>query len=138
MYGDRQKPESANNIATELVSRSYCTVEKKFEPTIKNSVHPEDTNMEQEPRKNELMHRFELFLEGKLTHLDYAEREKDVVVFTHTFVPPEFRGQNVAARLTRYALDDARRLGKKVVPQCSYAAVYMERNKEYADLHAGT
>ena len=94
--------------------------------------------MEQEPLKNELLHRFELFLEDKLAHLDYAERDKNVVVFMHTLVPPQFRGQNVAARLTRFALDDARRLGKKVVPQCSYVAAYMERNKEYADLRAGT
>lgn len=98
----------------------------------------EDTDMEQEPRKNELMRRFELSLEGKIAHLDYREEGDNLMVFTHTFVPPELRGQDVAARLTRYALDDVRRLGKKVVPQCSYAAVYMERNKEYADLLADT
>jgi len=93
--------------------------------------------MEKEPQKNELMKRFELTLEGKLAQLDYVEQGNNLVVFTHTFVPPELRGQNVAARLTKYALDDARRQGKKVVPQCSYVATYMERNKEYADLRAG-
>jgi hypothetical protein len=93
--------------------------------------------MEKEPQKNELMKRFELTLEGKLAQLDYVEQENNRLVFTHTFVPPELRGQNVAARLTKYALDDARRQGKKVVPQCSYVATYMERNKEYADLRAG-
>ena len=92
--------------------------------------------MEKEPQKNELMKRFELTLEGKLAQLDYVERENNLVVFTHTFVPPELRGQNVAARLTKYALDDARRQGRKVVPQCTYVATYMERNKEYADLRA--
>jgi predicted GNAT family acetyltransferase len=93
--------------------------------------------MEKEPRKNALMKRFELTLEGKLAQLDYVEQGNNLLVFTHTFVPPELRGQNVAARLTKYALDDARRQGKKVVPQCSYVATYMERNKEYADLRAG-
>lgn len=93
--------------------------------------------MEKEPFKNELMKRFELSLEGKLAQLDYVE-QGNLIIFTHTFVPEELRGQNVAARLTKFALDDARRLGKKVVPQCSYVAAYMERNKEYADMRADT
>jgi len=94
--------------------------------------------MENEPRKNELMKRFELSLEGKVAVLDYVERGDSVLAFTHTFVPPELRGKNVAAILTRFALEDARRQGKKVVPQCSYVAAFMERNAEYADLRAGS
>jgi predicted GNAT family acetyltransferase len=92
--------------------------------------------MEKEPQKNGVMKRFELTLEGKLALLDYVEQGDNLLIFTHTFVPHELRGQNVAARLTRFALDDARQQGKKVVPQCSYVATYMERNKEYADLRA--
>lgn len=92
--------------------------------------------MEEMPRKNELMKRFELNIEGNLAVLDYVEEEENVLVFTHTYVPPELRGKNVAARLTRCALDDARRQGKKVVPQCSYVATFFDRNKEYADLRA--
>ncbi len=92
--------------------------------------------MESTPQKNELMKRFELTLDGKLAQLDYVEQGEHVLVFTHTFVPTELRGRNVAAVLTQYALDDARRQGKKVVPQCSYTATFMARNKEYADLRA--
>jgi predicted GNAT family acetyltransferase len=92
--------------------------------------------MEKEPQKNVVMKRFELTLEGKLALLDYVEQGENLLVFTHTFVPHELRGQNAAAILTKYALDDARHQGKKVVPQCSYVAAYMERNKEYADLRA--
>jgi len=92
--------------------------------------------MENEPLKNELMQRFELIIEGQMARLDYVEQGENLLVFTHTFVPDALRGQNVAARLTKCALDDARRQGKKVVPQCSYVATYLERNKEYADLRA--
>jgi predicted GNAT family acetyltransferase len=92
--------------------------------------------MEQEPRKNEVLKRFELSLEGNLALLEYVEQGENLLIFTHTFVPPELRGRNVAAKLTKFALDDARLQGKKVVPQCSYVAAYMERNKEYADLRA--
>ena len=94
--------------------------------------------MEKEPQKNVAMKRFELTLEGKLAQLDYVEQGDNLLIFTHTFVPNELRGQNVAARLTRFALDDARHQGKKVVPQCSYVAAYMERNKEYVDLLANS
>jgi predicted GNAT family acetyltransferase len=90
--------------------------------------------MANEPIKNDLMHRYELHLDGKTALLVYELRNNDTVVFTHTFVPPELRGKNVAAILTRFALDDVRSQGKKVVPQCSYAAAFLERNKEYEEL----
>ncbi|MCL2341304.1 MAG: N-acetyltransferase [Proteobacteria bacterium] len=92
--------------------------------------------MENEPKKNELMRRFELQVDGQTAVLDYEERSGSVLAFTHTFVPTELRGRNVAAILTRYALEDARRQGKKVAPHCSYVAVFMDRNREYADLRA--
>lgn len=92
--------------------------------------------MENEPRHNELMHQYELPLDGKLALLKYVEREDGALVLTHTFVPPELRGRDLAARLTRYALEDVRSRGKKVVPQCSYAVTFLERNKEYADMVA--
>ena len=92
--------------------------------------------MELQPVHNPLMHRFELTLEGKLALLEYNQRDENTLVFTHTFVPPELRGKNIAAILTRFALEHARREGKQVVPQCSYVGVYMERNGEYADLRA--
>jgi predicted GNAT family acetyltransferase len=94
--------------------------------------------MENTPEKNELMQRYELTIEGKTAVLEYQAQGPDLLVFTHTFVPHELRGRNVAALLTQYALDDARREGKKVVPQCSYVATFMARKPEYAGLRAPT
>ena len=94
--------------------------------------------MNEQPRKNPLTNRYELDLEGKLAYLAYKERPNGAVVFTSTFVPPELRGKNVAAILTRFALDDVRAQGRTVAPQCSYAAAYLERNPEYADLRAAS
>lgn len=93
--------------------------------------------MENEPWNNVLLHRYELLAEGHLAFLEYTEQGESVLVLTHTFVPPELRGRNVAATLTKFALDDIRRQGKKVVPQCTYVAAYMARNKEYDDLRTG-
>lgn len=92
--------------------------------------------MDNTPVKNELMHRFELQIEGKTAFLAYQAQGPDVLAFTHTFVPPELRGRNLAAILTRHALEDARSQGKKVAPLCSYVATYMERHKEFGELKA--
>ncbi|MDD2463914.1 MAG: GNAT family N-acetyltransferase [Desulfobulbus sp.] len=92
--------------------------------------------MENQPIKNELMQRFELEVEGKVAILEYKQQGPDLLAFTHTFVPQELRGKNLAAILTRFALEDARKQGKLVAPLCSYVGVYMERNKEFAELRA--
>lgn len=92
--------------------------------------------MENKPIKNELMKRFELHNEGHLAVLDYEEQGEGVLVFIRTLVPPALRGRKVAAILTKFALDDARHHGKRVMPQCNYTAVYLERNAKYSDLRA--
>lgn len=94
--------------------------------------------MENLPRHNPLLHRYELEIEGKTAVLEYRENGPETLIFTHTFVPTELRGRNIAAILTRFALDQARAQQKKVIPQCSYAATFLQRNKEYADLRAET
>lgn len=92
--------------------------------------------MSQQPRKNELMHRYELTVEGQVAYLSWEEQADGVLAFNHTFVPSELRGRNLAAILTKYALEDARAHSRRVAPQCSYVATYMQRNQEYADLRA--
>jgi len=60
----------------------------------------------------------------------------DRVIFEHTFVPDERRGQGLAAQLVRAALTEARRVGWKVVPACSYVASFVKRHPEFADVIA--
>ena len=54
----------------------------------------------------------------------------------HTFVPPEMRGQGVAQVLVEALVADARALGFKIVPQCSYVAAQFRRHPEWSDLLA--
>lgn len=90
-----------------------------------------------EIRHNHALRRYEVTVAGAApAFLEYEERGADLLVFTHTFVPPELRGQNIAARLVRHGLDEARAREKRVVAQCSYVDVFMRRNQEYADLRA--
>jgi predicted GNAT family acetyltransferase len=52
----------------------------------------------------------------------------------HTEVPPQAEGQGVAAALVRAALSQARAMGWRVRPSCSYVASYMRRHPETQDL----
>lgn len=76
---------------------------------------------------------FSVEVDGYLGVLDYDLRG-DAMTITHTLVPEAIGGRGVAAELMRVALETARAQGWKVVPMCSYAAVYMRRHPEYADL----
>ncbi len=88
------------------------------------------------PQKNDLAQRFELHIEGKTAILEYSLQDSNTAIITHTYVPAELRGHNIAAVLTRFALEDMRSHGLKVIPQCSYTATYLARHKEFADLRA--
>ena len=77
--------------------------------------------------------RFQTLVDGTLAVLDY-ERRDGAMVITHTVVPEAIGGRGIAAQLTRFALDHARAAGWKVVPACSYAAAFLQRHGEYADL----
>ncbi|SHN46042.1 GNAT family N-acetyltransferase [Cryptosporangium aurantiacum] len=58
----------------------------------------------------------------------------DVIMFTHTGVPPEFEGRGIASQLARYVLDDARSRGLEVLPRCPYISGWIARHLEYLDL----
>jgi len=58
----------------------------------------------------------------------------DVIMFTHTGVPPEFEGRGIASRLARHVLDDARGRGLDVLPRCPYISGWIARHPDYLDL----
>ncbi|HET6912056.1 MAG TPA: GNAT family N-acetyltransferase [Rhodanobacteraceae bacterium] len=76
---------------------------------------------------------FSVEVDGYIGVLNYHLRG-DTMTITHTLVPEAIGGRGIAAELMRVALETARAQGWKVVPMCSYAAVYMRRHPEYADL----
>jgi predicted GNAT family acetyltransferase len=89
-----------------------------------------------EVRHNAAESRFEAVVEGHLSVAEYQLQE-GTIVFTHTYVPGELRGRGIAEKLVRAALQFARDEKLKVVPACSYVAVFIERHKEYQPLLAG-
>lgn len=79
--------------------------------------------------------RFLAEVDGHQAHLDY-ELADGIMSITHTRVPPEIGGRGVAGELTRVAVEHARVEGLKVKSACSYAAGWLDRHPEYADLLA--
>jgi predicted GNAT family acetyltransferase len=79
--------------------------------------------------------RFEAVVDGVRCVLEY-ELEGRTMRITHTGVPEAVGGRGIAAELVRTALAAARAQDWMVVPACSYAAAYMDRHPEYADLRA--
>lgn len=69
---------------------------------------------------------------GRLTYIQRG----DVVTADHTIVPPEIGGRGVAAKLVEAMIADARKMGFKIVPACSYVEAAFKRNPDWADLRA--
>ncbi|HUH59769.1 MAG TPA: GNAT family N-acetyltransferase [Candidimonas sp.] len=84
---------------------------------------------------NTARQRFEWTEDGIVSELDY-QLQNGLMTITHTGVPEALGGRGIAADLTKCALDTARAEGWKVRPLCSYAAAYIRRHQEYADLVA--
>lgn len=100
-----------------------------------------DTVMSDNPIPMDVTHdrekrRFQIDLgNGQAAILDYHIVD-GVYVYTHTEVPPAFRGRGIADRLAVVALDTAEAEGAKVIPACSFMDTYIRRHKHYAALLA--
>lgn len=82
--------------------------------------------------ENAIESRFEVQLDGHLAVADYLV-EGDRMIFTHTEVPPAFRGRGIAEKLVLAGFRTARDRKLKIVPLCSYVAVMLQRHPEFAE-----
>ena len=82
---------------------------------------------------NQEEHRFETWVDGYLSKLDYIQDGKNFVI-THVGVSPELRGQGIAGKIVEVSLANAKTNSLRVVPMCSYAAAYIRKHPEYMEL----
>ncbi len=73
---------------------------------------------------NATAHRFELEVDGHVAAA-YYELKPGVITFTHTEVPKELGGKGVGSKLVKGALEQVRRDGLKVVPDCPFVNAYI-------------
>ena len=84
-------------------------------------------------RDNTAQSRFEMEVDGQIALADYRRQDGRLLI-THVETPPALQGGGVAGRLMDGVVAAARAEGAKIVPICGYAAAYMRRHKEHADL----
>jgi hypothetical protein len=81
--------------------------------------------------------RYEARVDGDLAgFIDYVVK-RDRLALIHTEVLPAYEGQGIAGALARFALDDARRRGLRVIAICAYVRSYVERHPETHDIVVG-
>ncbi len=82
---------------------------------------------------NPAENRFELHVGGHIA-ATYYRKASGVITFVHTEVPEALGGQGIGSKLVRGALEAVRQQGLKVEAQCPFAAAFIKKHAEFADL----
>jgi uncharacterized protein len=90
--------------------------------------------MESIIRNNEEEKKFYLRLDGKEAFLKYEIKEGNIIDLKSTYVPKEFRGQEIGEAIVKEALSFAEENNLKVIPTCSFVQDFLKQNKEYEHL----
>lgn len=90
-----------------------------------------NTNVTDNQDKN----RFEMEVSGGYAIAEYRI-DGGTIVFTHTEVPAELRGQGLGAALAQGALRLVRERNLKVIPQCPFIRKFIDENPKFQDLLA--
>lgn len=89
--------------------------------------------MAEEVTDNRERSRYELDIAGQVVFANYR-RQGTTILIPYVEAPQALRGTGAAGRLMEGVMAIARAEGLKVRPLCSYAAAWMHRHPEHADL----
>ena len=84
-------------------------------------------------RNNASRQRYERDVEGGTAFASYRLEAGTVAIF-HTEVPKALRGSGAGSTFIREVLQEVRRQGLKVEPECSFVRAFMAKNSEFNDL----
>ena len=85
----------------------------------------------------EAAQRFEASIDGALAGYTEYVLKYGRLALIHTQVLPDFEGRGVGSALARFALDDARRRGIRVIATCPFVRAYVQRHPETHDIVIG-
>jgi predicted GNAT family acetyltransferase len=83
---------------------------------------------------NPSLSRFEIGVDGALAGFATYRDLRSARAFDHTEIAAEYEGMGLASTLIRFALDQARAAGRKVLPFCPFVRGFIERHPDYLDL----
>mgnify|MGYP003549192691 CR=1 FL=1 len=75
-------------------------------------------------------------LESEMTFARAKRAGKNVMIINHTGVPSALAGRGVGLALLARAVEDARAEKFRIVPNCSFTRVMLQRHKEWQDVLA--
>ena len=78
-------------------------------------------------------HRFTVTEDGLTAELNYRMSGSEMII-THIGVPRPLEGRGIGSALAKAGLEYARQQEMTVVPICSFARSYIDRNPEYQSL----
>ena len=84
---------------------------------------------------NPTRNRYEMPIDGETAFVTYTSRGNQITL-VHTEVPAALNGRGIGSKLARSVLEDIRRRGLSVIPECEFIAGFIQRNPEFADLLA--
>lgn len=71
---------------------------------------------------------------GEITYL--PQDPDPIWDVTHTYVDPDYRGQDIARKLVEAIASEARQCGVKIIPTCPYTKKVLHRDPSYEDILA--
>lgn len=78
--------------------------------------------------------RYFVRIDGDEAEMTYTKLGPALISIDHTFVPDSMRGKGVAQALALHAVEDARKVGWKIIPRCSFMQVQVKRHTEWSDV----
>lgn len=81
--------------------------------------------------------RYEAHLDGDLAGILEYVIKGGRIALVHTEVDSAHEGRGIGAGLARFALDDARRRGLRVIASCPYVRRYLTKHPEDHDIVVG-
>lgn len=86
----------------------------------------------------EILKKGNMFYVGKElspdAYLKYSFRDENTLSIDSTFVDPKLRGEGVAKKLTDKVVELAKVEDYKIIPVCSYAVKYFEKNENLKEI----
>ncbi len=74
--------------------------------------------------------RISLIVEGEeMAEVTFPETAPGVFTINHTYVDDRLRGRGIASELVRRAVEEIERQGGRVEATCSYALLWLARNR---------
>ena len=87
-----------------------------------------------ELRKNDERSRYEILQGGQVVGFAEFRPVGDAVMLPHTEIEQGHEGEGLGSQLAKFALDNVKTEGKRVIPMCPFIAGYIRRHPEYTEL----